>query len=71
MVNPKRVEQKIPLLITDSPWWTGEQDRNEYRLRQFKKREPQKYRQHRDVLLLELEKLKQELDRSFGKPKIP
>jgi hypothetical protein len=62
MVTSKRVEQKLPLLITDGPWWTFEIDRNEYRLRQFKKREPTKYQQHRNQIITDLEKLKRDVD---------
>jgi hypothetical protein len=63
MVNQKRVERKLPLLITDGPWWSPELDRNEYRLKQFKKKEPLRYQIHRDVLLTELDKLKRDVDR--------
>ena len=63
MVNPKRVEQKLPLLITNGPWWSTELDRNEYRLKKFKQRAPALYQQHRGNILSDLEKLKRDVDR--------
>jgi hypothetical protein len=66
MVNEKRIERKLPLLITDAPWWTFEIDRNEYRVKQFKKREPRKYRQHCDALRVDLEKFKRDVDALFN-----
>lgn len=69
MVNQKRVERKLPLLITDAPWWSTELDRNEYRVKQFKKREPRKYQQHCSTLLVDLEKLKRDIDGLFGDKK--
>jgi hypothetical protein len=66
MVNEKRIERKLPLLITDAPWWSTELDRNEYRVKQFKKRMPQKYRQHCDALRVDLEKLKRDVDALFN-----
>lgn len=72
MINSKRVEKKLPLLITYGPWWTDELDRNEYRLQVFRKREPQRYQQHRDTLLKALGNLKVDVDASingYGKKK--
>lgn len=65
MVNSKRIEQKLSLLITDGPWWTFEVDRNEYRLRQLKKREPAKYQQHQNQIIMDLEKLKRDVNMAF------
>ena len=66
MVNQKRVERKLPLLITDGPWYSNELDRNEYRVKQFKKRKPEKYAQHREQLILDLEKFKRDVESMFG-----
>jgi len=66
MVNQKRVERKLPLLITDAPWWSTELDRNEYRVKQFKKKKPQLHQQHCDNLLRELNKYKDDVDALFG-----
>lgn len=70
MVNQKRVEQKLPLLITDGPWWSFEIDRNEYRLRQLKKREPAKYQQHRNQITMDLEKLRRDVDSVLNRKKL-
>ena len=66
MVNEKRVERKLPLLITDGPWWSNELDRNLYRVQQFKKREPKLFLQHRNKLIVDLEQLKLDVDRSMN-----
>lgn len=62
MVNKKRVEGKLHLLITDGPWWSSELDRNEYRVKQFKKRSPALYEQHSTRIIIDLEKLKRDVD---------
>jgi hypothetical protein len=62
MVDPKRVERKLPLLITDAPWYSGELDRNEYQLSKFKRGAPEKYALHTNNIIKELSALRQELD---------
>ncbi len=66
MVNQKRVEQKLPLLIADGSWASFDIDRYEYRMSKFKRSEPQKYAQHRNQIITDLEKLKRELDAMFN-----
>ena len=62
MVNQKRVEQKLPLLMTDGPWWSSELDRNEIRLKKFKRCVPNRYVLHRNNILNELDALRKEMD---------
>ena len=66
MVNQQRVEKKLPLLLTDGPWYSSELDRNIYRLQKFKRVAPEKYVSHRNNILNELDNLKRDMD-SFSK----
>ena len=68
MVNQKRIEQKLPLLITNTPWITGELDVNEYRVQKFKQRKPERYLHYRNELLFNLEGLEKEVRAEFEKP---
>lgn len=63
-IDIKRMEQKIPQLITRGAL---ELDRYQYRLSQFKKKEPQKWNQHRENLARTLANLKVDVDNSFQK----
>ena len=67
MVDAKRVEQKLPLLITNTPWITGELDVNEYRVQKFKQRRPDRYLHYRNELLTNLEGLEKEVRAEFEK----
>ncbi len=66
MVNHRRVEQKLPILITDGPWYTSELDRNIYRITQFKKRDPTRFQQHKNQIIMDLEKLRRDVDKSVN-----
>ena len=65
MVDTKRVEKKLPLLITDTHWLTGELDINEYRVQKFKQRHPDRYLHYRNELLQNLEGLSKEVRAEF------
>lgn len=62
MVDIKRVERKIPLLITDGPWFSGELDRNESRIRKFKQQAPDRYIARRNNIINELAALRHDVD---------
>lgn len=69
MVDPKRLEKKLPSLITETPWITGELDINQYRVQKFKVRHPDRYLHYRNELLDNLEALAKEVDAEFTRPK--
>jgi hypothetical protein len=62
MVNAKRIEQKMPLLITDGPSFSWEYDCNEYRLSKFKRGQPERYLHYRNEALNLFGGLKKEVD---------
>ena len=55
--HAKRIEKKLPNLITESPW-SIELDRNDYRLEQFKRKAPERYTKHREQILGDLDSLR-------------
>jgi hypothetical protein len=62
MVNQKRVEQKLPLLLTDGPWYSGELDRNAYLMRKFKRTKPDLYATHLNDILSKLQAVQKDID---------
>jgi uncharacterized membrane protein YkgB len=59
MVNPKRVEQKIPLLISNGPSFSWEYEEKEYLTRKLKRNEPSEYNFHINGILDHLNALEQ------------
>ncbi len=55
--HARRVEKKLPNLITVDPW-TIELDRNVYRLEQFKRKAPEQYAAHTARILGDLDALR-------------
>jgi hypothetical protein len=62
MVDPKRVERKLPILLTNGPWFSSELDRNEWRLQKFKRQYPDKFIMHRNNIIKSLEELHKDID---------
>ena len=57
MVNPKRIEQKFPLLISNGPSWSWEYEEKEYLVQKLKQKDPTVYALHRNKIVNEIEAL--------------
>lgn len=62
MVDAKRVEKKLPLLITEAPWYSYELDQKYYQLKKFKKQKPDQFNFHKTKIMSELEALDKALE---------
>jgi hypothetical protein len=62
VVNRKRVEQKLPLLMTDGPWYSSELDRNTYLTRKFRHTNPDEYAADLNDLMNKLATIHKKID---------
>jgi hypothetical protein len=62
MVDTKRLERKLPILLTNGPWFSSELDRNEWQLKKFKQQYPDKFIMRRNNIINELEALHNDIE---------
>jgi hypothetical protein len=69
MVNPKKVEEKLPNLLVDgstsNPVNWQQLLKKDYRIKKYKEREPHKYQADLEGVLTQLAKLNSNAERSF------
>ncbi len=57
MVNRDRVRQKIPILLTDAPWWSGKVDTKYSQVKKFRVKAPEKYLAYENKVVAVLKEL--------------
>ena len=70
MINPKRVEDKLPLLITSGSSLGWEYEANSYRLNKFKKSNPERYNFLKNNIMSNLEELHKEVNQAAEQKKL-
>jgi hypothetical protein len=61
MVNPKRIEQKLPLLISDGPSWGWDYGEKEWWLMKLKRNSPDQFASHRNRIINDFEALERDV----------
>jgi len=61
MVNPKRIEQKLPLLISNGPSIGFDFQEKEWWLHKMKRQAPDQYELHRNKILSDFEALERDV----------
>ena len=61
MVNPKRVEQKLPLLITNGPSWSWEAEEKMHLVMKLKRENPDLFNSHRHKIISDFEALERDV----------